>query len=275
MLVALAPFLTHADQFRPLIEGRASTALGRKVDIGNLTLSLSSRSLTAETLTVADDPKFSSAPFLTAKSVSVGVELLPLILSRSLKVTSISIDSPQVTLLWNSAGRWNYSSLGSSPAAVGNMALTKVQWKNGKVAVGSTNSPKRSIYDRIDLIASDVAVTSMFPVIASGDLDGGGHFRLAGTVGPLNQADASLTPLDGRIIVNGLNLAATAFLNPSVGLGGVLDLDATIASKDEITGVATISKALLVAGGAPSARPVTVDFNATYNGERREEFPPR
>jgi len=72
VLVALAPFLTHADQFRPLIEGRASTALGRKVDIGNLTLSLSSRSLTAETLTVADDPKFSSAPFLTAKSVSVG-----------------------------------------------------------------------------------------------------------------------------------------------------------------------------------------------------------
>jgi len=149
------------------------------------------------------------------------------------------------------------------------MALTKVQWKNGKVAVGSMNSPKRRIYDRIDLIASDVAVTSTFPVIASGDLDGGGHFKLAGTVGPLNQPDASLTPLDGRIIVNGLNLAARGFLNPSVGLGGVLDLEATIASKGderEITGVAKISKALLVAGGSPSARPVTVDFNATYNG---------
>jgi AsmA protein len=268
LLLAVTPFLIHVDQFRPFIEGRTSTALGRKVDIGNLRLSLSSRSLTAETLTVADDPKFSSAPFLTAKSLSVGVELLPLILSRSLKVTAISIDSPQVTLIRNSAGRWNYSSLGSSYTALGDVALKMLQWRNGKVVVGSTSSQKRSIYDHIDLTASDVAVTSTFPVIATGDLDGGGHFKLAGTVGPLNQEDASLTPLDGKVSVNGLNLAARGFLNPSVGLGGLLDLDATIASRRderEIRGTARISRAVLVAGGSPSARPLVVDFNTKYN----------
>ena len=114
VVVAVTPYLIHVDQFRPFIERSASVALGRKVDIGNLRLSLSSRSLTAETLTVADDPTFSSTPFLTAKSLSLGVELLPLILSRSLKVTAITIDSPEVTLIRNPAGRWNYSSLGSS-----------------------------------------------------------------------------------------------------------------------------------------------------------------
>src|SRR4029077_6444628 len=114
VVLAVTPLLIHVDQFRPFIEGSASTALGRKDDIGTLKLSLSSRSLTAESLTVADDPAFSNAPFLTAKSLSVDVELLPLILSRSLKVTAIRVDSPEVTLIRNPAGRWNYSSLGSS-----------------------------------------------------------------------------------------------------------------------------------------------------------------
>ena len=113
------------------------------------------------------------------------------------------------------------------------MALKKLEWKNGEATVGSTSSAKRSIYDHIDLAASNVSLTSTFPVIATGDLDGGGHFTLAGNVGPLNQEDASLTPLDGKVTVNGLNLAARGFLNPSVGLGGLLDLDATIASKND------------------------------------------
>jgi AsmA protein len=268
LLLAVTPFLIRVDQFRPFIEDSTAKALGRKVDIGNLKLSLWRHSLTADTLTVADDPTFSSAPFLKAKSLSADVELLPLILSRSLKVTAITIDSPQVTLIRNPAGRWNYSSLGSSFTGERQTTLKKLEWKNGKATVGLTSSAKRSIYDHIALAASNVALTSTFPVIATGDLDGGGHFTLAGNVGPLNQEDASLTPLDGKVTVNGLNLAARGFLNPSVGLGGLLDLDATIASKNderEIVGTATISKALLVAGGSPSRRPVTVDFNTKYN----------
>ena len=268
VLLAITAFLIRVDQFRPFIEGRASTALGRKVDLGNLRLSLSSGTLTTETLVIADDPEFSNSPFLKAKSVSVGVELMPLILSRSLKVTTITIDSPQVTLIRNSAGRWNYSSLGSSSMPSGNVAFKKLEWKNGRVIVGSTNSRKRSIYDHVDVTASDASLTSMFPVIATGDLDGGGHFKLAGNVGPLNREDASLTPLDGRLTINGLNLAARGFLNPSVGLGGFLDVDATIASKHderEIRGTARISKARLVAGGSPSAQPVIVHFTTKYN----------
>src|SRR5687768_15071801 len=99
LLVAITPFVMDVNQFRPFIEGKASAALGRQVDLGNLKLSLSSASLTTETLVIADDPAFSSTPFLEARSVSVGVELLPLILSRALEVTTISIESPQVNNL--------------------------------------------------------------------------------------------------------------------------------------------------------------------------------
>ena len=112
----VAPFLIPVNQFRPTIEEKASAALGRKVQLGNLSLSLLGGSLSAANLSIGDDPKFSSAPFLTAKSLKVGVEMMPLIFSKSVNVTGVTIDSPQVTLLRNAAGQWNYSSLGSSSA---------------------------------------------------------------------------------------------------------------------------------------------------------------
>src|SRR6266849_8437937 len=116
VIVIAAPFLIPVNQFRPTIEEKASAALGRKVDVGNLSLSLFSGSLAADNLSIADDRKFSNSPFLTAKSVKVGVDLVPLILRKELNVTNIVIDSPAVTLLRSPGGEWNYSSFGASAA---------------------------------------------------------------------------------------------------------------------------------------------------------------
>ena len=114
VVLLVAPFLIPVNQFRPTIEEKASAALGRKVQLGNISLSLLSGSLSAENLSIGDDPKFSSSPFLTAKSLNVGVEIMPLIFSKQLNVTDIVIDDPQVTLLKNASGVWNYSSIGAS-----------------------------------------------------------------------------------------------------------------------------------------------------------------
>src|SRR6267143_5676042 len=91
VVVLVVPFLIPVNQFRPTIEEKASAALGRKVQLGNISLSLISGSLSAENLSIGDDPKFSSAPFLTARSLNVGVEVVPLIFSKSLNVTGITI----------------------------------------------------------------------------------------------------------------------------------------------------------------------------------------
>src|SRR5947209_1545096 len=169
ILILVAPFLIPVNQFRPTIEQKASAALGRKVDVGNLSLSLFTGSLGADNLSIADDPKFSSSPFLTAKSVKVGVELLPLVLHKDLKITSVTIDAPAVTLLRNPSGDWNYSSFGSSaaksqgqPAGAPQQAepntpapssssssneefsVEKLELRNGSIVIGSTNSQKRS-----------------------------------------------------------------------------------------------------------------------------------
>src|SRR5260370_34658422 len=112
VVVIAAPFLIPVKQFRPTIEEKASAALGRKVDVGNLSLSLFSGSFAADNLSIADDTKFNKSPFLTAKSIKVGVELMPLILSKELNITGITIDNPEVTLIRSSGGEWNYSSFG-------------------------------------------------------------------------------------------------------------------------------------------------------------------
>jgi AsmA protein len=287
VLVLIAPFLIPVNQFRPTIEEKASAALGRKVDVGNLSLSLFSGSLAADNLAIADDPKFSKAPFLTAKSIKVGVELLPLILHKDLNITKIVIDSPEVTLLRGPGGEWNYSSFGASAAKsqgkqaappaqetqkssanASEFSVEKLDLRNGRVIIGSTNSQKRSTYDKVDLTASNVSLTTKFPVTLTANLPGGGDLKLGGTVGPLDQENTALTPVDAKLTVNNLNLAATGLLDPSLGLGGLLDLNATIASQNgeaHVSGSAKLSKALLVAGGSPAAVPLVVDFNTKYD----------
>src|ERR1043166_9455365 len=114
VLLIITPFLIPVNRFRPTIEEKASAALGRKVQVGDLSLSLLGGALTAKDLSIGDDSTFSPSPFVTAKSLSVGVEMMPLIFSKQLNVTGITIDEPQVTLPKNPAGDWNYSSIGSS-----------------------------------------------------------------------------------------------------------------------------------------------------------------
>ncbi len=300
VIVLVLPFLISVNQFRPTIEEKASAAVGRKVQVGSLSLSLFSGSLAADTLSIADDPKFSTSPFLTAKSVKVGVEIMPLIFSKTLNVTDIVIDSPQVSLIRGPAGQWNYSSLGASaaksqsqqappassstpaasqkpttssapPAASGPgtpFSVGKLELKDGRITIGSVASQKRSVYDHVNVTASNVSLTSKFPVTVTADLPGGGNFKLDGTAGPVHEQDTVLTPLSAKLTISSLNIASSGLVDPALGLGGSLDLNATLASQGgeaETKGEAKLSKALLVAGGSPATVPLTIDFNTKYN----------
>src|SRR6476646_4487409 len=95
--VGLALFL-DANQFRPALATRMSDALGRRVEIGSLKVSWLAGGVAAEVV-VMDDAQFSKEPFVTAKSVSIGVDLMPLIFSRSLRVQSFTLDHPRVALI--------------------------------------------------------------------------------------------------------------------------------------------------------------------------------
>jgi AsmA protein len=280
LLVALfiVPFLIPVNKFRPTIEQKASESLGRKVELGNLSLSILSGSLGIDNLSIADDPKFNNGPFLTAKSVKVGVELIPLIFSQQVNVTGIEIVDPQVTMLKNLAGKWNFSSIGGNSApssttggsnkTAESLTIKTLELKDGQITVGTTTSQKRSVYTPVNLTAHDVAMNNSFPVELSVGLPGGGTMKIDGKVGPVDQKDAALTPQDVKLNISNLNLASTGFLDPSIGLGGIVDMDATLVSQSgvmAIKGAMKLSKAVLVAGGQQSGVPLTLDLDTKYD----------
>jgi AsmA protein len=286
VLLIVVPFFIPVNQFKPSIEEKASAALGRKVQLGNLSLSLLHGALTAQDLSVGDDVKFSPSPFLTAKSLSVGVEIMPLIFSKQLNVTDIVIDQPQVTLLKNASGVWNYSSMGTasgdaarteaktspttppSSTSTPDISVKKLELKDGKIIVGSTTSQQRTTYDHVNVKASDFSLNSKFPVTVSADLPGGGSLKLDGNVGPVDKTDSALTPLNAKLQVTSLNLASTGILDPSLGLGGLADVDTTVASEGGVAqtnGTIKLSKALFVQGGSPAGVPLNVDYSSKYD----------
>jgi AsmA protein len=281
LILIVVPFLIPINKFKPTIESKASEALGRKVQLGNLSLSLLTGSVGIDDVSVNDDPKFNSGPFLTAKTVKVGVELIPLIFSQQLNVTEITVVDPQVTMLKDPSGRWNFSSIGGasgktapkSAANSGNssaeaVSIGKLRLENGQITLGNTNSKKRTVYTKVNLTASDVAMKNNFPVLFSMELPGGGSMKIDGKVGPVDAEDAALTPQNVKLTISGLNLASTGFLDPSLGLGGIADMDANLVSEKgqmATKGQLKLSKAVLVAGGSPAGVPAVVSFDTKYD----------
>src|SRR3954471_6660739 len=117
----LLPVFVNVDRLRPEVQKEASAALGRDVTIGKLELAVFSGGVTAKDISIADDPAFSQQAFVTAKSLDVGVDLMPLIFSKALHVNTLTLQEPEIHLVKSGAGKWNYSSIGSksAPAAGG------------------------------------------------------------------------------------------------------------------------------------------------------------
>src|SRR6202045_1945069 len=139
VIVLIIPRFIDANSYRPKVESELTQALGRQAKVGNLSLSLLSGGVTADTISIADDPAFSQSPFVQAKSLKVGVELIPLIFSKTLKVTDLTLDQPEISLVHSKEGdTWNFSSLGNSSTAAGSTTTTPATTAPAKPAATSS-----------------------------------------------------------------------------------------------------------------------------------------
>jgi AsmA protein len=265
-----------ANQFRPQLENAMGGALGRKVSIGHIKIALFSGGMAIEDLTIADDPAFSTAPFVTAKAVSVGVDLMPLIFSRSLHVKSFRLEDPQVVLLNSSSGQWNFSGLGgaSSSASSGGSAATmsvvieKLAIANGRILVGTPGvRGKERVYEDVNLEVSDLSLASQFPFRATAKTPGGGTVTLDGKAGPVSVTDAAQTPFQATAEISHLDVASTGFIDPASGLAGVIDFKGTLTSDGgrlASKGAVTATGIQLVPGGTPVRVPIKIDYESDY-----------
>ena len=297
IVIAIAiPFLIDANTFRPKLEAELTDALGREVKVGNISLSLLSGGVTADNISIADDPQFSKAAFVQAKSLKVGVEMIPLIFSRTLNITQLTLDQPQISLVKSENGeKWNFSSLGGknpsapahttekaapktssqAPAQEGagggnpNLSVAELNVNNGKLTVSKADStePQR-VYDKVNIEIKNFSFNSSFPITMSANTPSGGTMKLSGTVGPINPADTALTPLNAKISVQKANLATSGFIDPAAGIAGIADLDGTIASdghEAKVNGDLKATNLVVVKKGSPAGRPVNVKFAVVHN----------
>jgi AsmA protein len=279
IVILILPSLIDANRFKPEIQTKLGTALGRNVQIGNIKLSIFSGGVVVDDVAISDDPAFSNSQFLAAKELTVGVHLIPLIFSKQLEVESITVKDPQVTLLRNSAGVWNYSSMGgasksgakpsSSASSSGALSIGKIEITNGKISVGTVGSrAKPLVYQDVNLTVTDLSYTSQFPFKLSAKDPSNGAVKVEGKAGPIDQADASLTPLNATIDVQHLDLAASGgFLSPSSGIAGLVDFNGSLTSDGKqmsSKGTVKTTKLKLSAAGSPSTVPVNVDYDADY-----------
>jgi len=282
VLIAL-PFFINVNSFRPKLEATATEALGRQVKVGNLGLSLLTGTVTADDISIADDPGFASAPFVTANSLKVGVELMPLIFSKQLHVTGITLEQPQITMLKTPDGKWNFSSLGGSAAkktpaksdqsAPTDLSVAKLKVNKGKLIVGKANSKaKPQVYDDVNITVTDFSLTSQFPFELTAKLPSGGNADISGKAGPINSADAAKTPFSSSVKVNNMDIAASGFIDPASGIAGLASFDGTLnsdGSKAKAVGMFTGNKMQFSPKGSPGPSTITVKHAVDVDLDRQ------
>jgi AsmA protein len=271
--IAFALFF-DVNQFRPALAAQLGQTLGRRVEIGNLKVSWLAGGVAAEDVVILDDPGFSKDPFVSAKSVSIGVDLMPLVTSRSLHVQSFTLERPRVALLRGSNGNWNFSTLATGQSSSGSMGalsvlIQKIKISGGQVTISGLDSGReRRSYDDVDVMVSDLSFTTRFPFKISAKTPGGGSIDIDGQAGPFNMGDMAETPFNGTVAVKRLDVASTGFIDPRSGIGGVLEFSGTIASSGtamSTKGKAEVAGLRLMPDASTSKVPVAIDYESAYN----------
>src|SRR5262249_20018234 len=141
-------------------------------------------------LSIGDYPAFSKAPFLQAQSLGVHVEMMPLIFSRKLNITGITIEQQTISAVETLAGVFNFSSIGGcQKAAVASqpvdatgqavdLSIGLLRISDGRLTFEKTGSSgKPLVLDKLNIEMKDFAASAKFPITMSAGLPNGGTIQ--------------------------------------------------------------------------------------------------
>ena len=89
--------------------GQAEQALGRKITVDEIDVTLWPVGARLVNFALADDPAFSAGEFLRAKDLRVDLRLLPLLIGR-FRLKGMVLESPLITIVRDARGRYNFAS---------------------------------------------------------------------------------------------------------------------------------------------------------------------
>ncbi len=217
--VGLLPHVLDVNHYRPRIQAELQNRLGRPVTLGNIKASLLPPSLIAKDVVISEDPRFGAEAFAEARELDVRVALIPL-LRNDLRVTSLRLIDPDIRLIKDLSGEWNYSSLGQAPlpaqprdgfapkpGTAPRLSLDHVEIANGRLRFFDLQDKVRNTYDNIDAKLDNFAPGKPFQVDAVVHIAGRGHehIRVRGTAGP-RAAGSAMIPFDGAVDLEQVSL---------------------------------------------------------------------
>src|SRR5271169_2661545 len=243
LAMLLLPHIIDVNQYRGEIQAQLQNRLHRPVQFGAMSLAVFPVRVRVQDVNIGEDPRFHSAlPFAQVGEMDISVKLLPL-LTQSIEIHSLTLKRPEIELIKDAAGVWNFSSLGQAPAtpaapaqaapqaqqaapakpsaapsnAGESFSLDELKIADGQVAVTDLQKRQpREVDDHIDLTVDDFAPDKQFSIDLAAHVPGRGAetLSLAGKAGPINHAQVLSTPFDGKLKLNEVSLAgAHKFLN--------------------------------------------------------------
>ena len=182
LFLAALYLLVKPDNLRPVVEQQLSAALQRPTSVASMTFHLFPPNFSAAGLVIGDDPAFSKAPFVEAKSVELIPQLLPLFTGR-LEIESIRLVEPQVEFIQNEAGKWNYESIGGNQKSTGSEEFRLGKLLVDLARVGVRQPLKvRQEYSRLSAELRNFAKGTPFQLKLSAKMPEGEAISFAGTL---------------------------------------------------------------------------------------------
>ena len=281
IVIAIAiPFFIDANTFRPTLESDLTTALGRQVKVGNLSLSLLSGGVSADDISIADDPAFSKSAFVQAKSLKVGVEMIPLIFSQDAERDRTdpepARDQPgaigerrEVEFLEPGRKQHVGDQAGGSSSGNPNLSVAKLNVNDGRLTVSRAGSEEKPhVYDKVNIEVTNFSFTSSFPFKMTAELPADGSLKLDGKAGPIDADNAAQTPLEAKVTIQKMNLVASGIIDPAAGISGIADYEGTVTSdghQAKTEGKLTATNLQVVKKGSPAGKPVQVTYTVMHD----------
>lgn len=215
--VLAVPFFVNVNVYRELIQTRMSKAINRDVSLNDLRLSLFPVAMESKDVRISDDPTFRRDDFVRIQNLRLHINLWSL-LQRRVEVTSLELIAPNVWLVKNSRGVWNFSTLGSAPSlsipitAAGFAAATpssnfdsfdisNLTLKNGRIVIVDQAHPSEgNSYDILEFKAHNISARAAIPFsLTATATDRKEPIVIEGEAGPLDPKNLADSPCKGTI----------------------------------------------------------------------------
>ena len=273
-LLAAAQFI-NVDRFRPKIQSELEIKLKRKVQIGNIRLGVFPPGVRLNDVEIGESPSIpSQQPFTRAKEVYVAVAPLSLLRGQP-DLRSVRLEKPQIELIRDASGVWNFSSFASSSDTENKTSLDKLQIDDGQVSVTDlANHQPRTTYDHIDLTLSDFAPGKRPSFKLAAHLSGQGKQLLTATgkIGPLKPDNLAGTPVDAHISLQEVSLSSARQLGVQAipeGTDAVASGEADIRTDNDrykCAGKLKLDKAIV--RNVQLGFPIDADYKIEFDSDR-------